>query len=102
MVAAAMFFALMAALVQRASEQLPSAQVVFARNLVGLAFIAPLALRRGPRALATPRFAEHALRAAAGLSSMYCFFYAIHHLRLADAVLLHYTLPLFLPLVEAT
>jgi drug/metabolite transporter (DMT)-like permease len=102
MVVAAMFFALMAALVQRASERLPGAQVVFARNAVGLLFITPLALRQGLAGLRTPRFAEHALRAGAGLGSMYCFFYAIHHLRLADAVLLNYTLPLFLPIVEAT
>src|SRR4029453_10111151 len=102
MVVAAMFFALMAALVQLASERLSSAQVVFARSLVGLLFIAPLALRGGLAGLRTPRFAEHALRTGAGLSSMYCFFYAFHHLRLRDAVLLHYTLPLFLPLVEAT
>ena len=32
---------------------------------------------------------------------MYCFFYAIAHLRLADAVLLNYSLPLFMPFVEA-
>jgi len=31
---------------------------------------------------------------------MYCFFYAIAHLRLADAVLLNYSIPLFMPLVE--
>jgi drug/metabolite transporter (DMT)-like permease len=30
---------------------------------------------------------------------MYCFFYAIAHLRLADAVLLNYSLPLFMPLI---
>jgi drug/metabolite transporter (DMT)-like permease len=31
---------------------------------------------------------------------MYCFFYAIAHMRLADAVLLNYSLPLFVPLIE--
>jgi drug/metabolite transporter (DMT)-like permease len=76
--------------------------VVFGRNLVGLAFILPFALRRGWAGLGTRRFGEHALRTASGLASMYCFFFAIHKLRLADAVLLQYTLPLFLPLVEAT
>jgi drug/metabolite transporter (DMT)-like permease len=30
---------------------------------------------------------------------MYCFFYAIAHMRLADAVLLNYSLPLFMPFV---
>jgi drug/metabolite transporter (DMT)-like permease len=102
MVVAAALFALMAAFVQLASEQVPGPQVVFTRNIIGLGLIAPLALRHGLAGLRTARFAEHALRAGAGLGSMYCFFYAIHHLRLADAVLLNYTLPLFLPVVEAT
>jgi drug/metabolite transporter (DMT)-like permease len=75
--------------------------VVFARNVLALVFIAPLALRGGWRGLRTGRLAEHLGRTAAGLASMYCFFHAIHRLRLADAVLLQYTVPLFLPLVEA-
>ena len=32
---------------------------------------------------------------------MYCFFYALAHMRLADAVLLNYSLPLFMPVVES-
>ena len=35
----------------------------------------------------------------AGLGAMSCFFYAIGKLRLADAVLLNFSLPLFIPLV---
>jgi drug/metabolite transporter (DMT)-like permease len=101
MIAAGFFFALMATGVQIASERLPSATVVFFRNLVALVFITPFALRAGWQGLRTRRFGEHFLRTAAGLGSMYCFFTAIHHLRLADAVLLQYTLPLFVPLVEA-
>jgi drug/metabolite transporter (DMT)-like permease len=101
MVTAAFFFSLMATLVQLASERLPSPMVVFARNGLALLFIAPLALRDGLAGLRTGRFREHLLRTAAGLGSMYCFFFAIHHLPLADAVLLQYTTPLFLPLVEA-
>ncbi len=31
---------------------------------------------------------------------MYCFFYAIAHMRLADAILLNYSPPLFMPLIE--
>jgi drug/metabolite transporter (DMT)-like permease len=37
----------------------------------------------------------------AGLATMACFFYAIAHLRLPDAVLLNYSLPLFMPFVES-
>ena len=101
MIAAGFFFALMATGVQIASERLPSTSVVFFRNLVSLIFITPFALRAGWQGLHTRRFGEHLLRTAAGLGSMYCFFIAIHHLRLADAVLLQYTLPLFVPLVES-
>ncbi|HYT92181.1 MAG TPA: DMT family transporter, partial [Gemmataceae bacterium] len=39
------------------------------------------------------------VRGLSGLASMYCFFYAIAHLRLADAVLLNQSVPLFIPLV---
>ncbi len=101
MVAASFFFGLMATFVQMAEERLPGAIVVFARNATALILIAPLALRHGLRGLRSERIGEHLGRTAAGLSSMYCFFYAIHRLRLADAVLLQYTVPLFLPLVEA-
>jgi drug/metabolite transporter (DMT)-like permease len=101
MIVAGFFFALMATGVQVASEHLPSAIVVFFRNLVALIFITPFAMRSGWQGLRTKRFGEHFIRTAAGLGSMYCFFTAIHHLRLSDAVLLQYTLPLFVPLVEA-
>jgi drug/metabolite transporter (DMT)-like permease len=101
MVGAAFFFALMATGVQMASERLPNAMVVFFRNAVALALVTPFALGAGLAAIRTRRLGEHALRTVAGLGSMYCFFYAIGHLRLAEAVLLQYTLPLFVPLVEA-
>ena len=101
MVTASFFFGLMASFVQVASERLPGPMVVFARNGLALLFIAPLMLRLGWRGLRTDRVWEHLGRTAAGLTSMYCFFYAIHRMRLADAVLLQYTVPLFLPLVEA-
>jgi drug/metabolite transporter (DMT)-like permease len=100
MVGAAFLFATMAAGVQTASAKLPNAMVVFFRNLVALLVLAPFALRGGLAGLRTSRFPEHLLRTVAGLSSMYCAFYAIGHLPLADALLLSYTLPLFIPLVE--
>src|SRR4029450_10055891 len=43
---------------------------------------------------------EHVLRGLAGLGSMYCFFFAIARLPLAEAVLLNYTLPLYMPVIE--
>ena len=47
--------------------------------------------------LRTAHVGEHLIRSLAGLASMYCYFFAIGHMRLADAVLLNYSLPLFMP-----
>ena len=44
---------------------------------------------------------EHLIRSLAGIASMYCFFYTLAHMRLADAVLLNYSLPIFMPFVES-
>src|SRR5712691_4577375 len=85
-VASAALFAAMGAGIKLASRELPNAMVVFFRNAVGLVVLLPWLLRDGVRGLA-------------GLAAMYCFFYAIANLRLADAVLLNQSVPLFLPLV---
>jgi len=100
MVAAAFFFAAMSAAVKAAAVSLPLPMVVFFRNAVALVVLAPWVIPRGWTFLATEHLGGHLLRGLAGLSAMACFFYAISRIRLADAVLLNYTLPLFLPLVE--
>jgi drug/metabolite transporter (DMT)-like permease len=101
LVGAALLFAAMGAAVKIASASLPNAMLVFARSALGLIALLPWLVRLGPRNLATSHFREHVVRSLAGLGAMYCFFYAIAHLRLADAVLLNYSLPLFMPFVES-
>ena len=51
--------------------------------------------------LRTTHLREHLIRSLAGIASMYCFFFALAHMRLADAVMLNYSLPLFMPFVES-
>ncbi|MDZ7735764.1 MAG: DMT family transporter [Gammaproteobacteria bacterium] len=51
---------------------------------------------RGLQALGTHRLPAHLFRAVAGLTAMYCFFYALAHLHLAEAVILNYSSPLFI------
>src|SRR5258706_10559519 len=99
MVASAALFAAMGAGIKLASRELPNAMVVFFRNAVGLVVLLPWLLRVGLRGLHTRDLPGHIVRGLAGLASMYCFFYAIANLRLADAVLLNQSVPLFLPLV---
>ena len=74
---------------------------MFFRSAVGLVVLLPWVARLGWRGLGTVHFKEHVIRSLAGLGAMYCFFYAIAHMRLADAVLLNYSLPMFMPFVES-
>jgi len=100
MTASALFFAGMGVGVKVAGRSLPNAEVVFFRNALGLLMLLPLVARRGLRDLPTRHFKEHLVRGLAGLAAMYCFFYALAHMRLAEAVLLNYSLPLFMPVIE--
>ncbi len=98
--AAALMFASMGVLIRFATQQLPNEQVVFLRNFFGLLILLPLLLRNGIGAsLRTDRLALHVLRSLCGLAAMYCFFYALANLALADAVLLNFTAPLFIPFI---
>lgn len=99
MVASAFFFAVMGLGVKLLSRSLGNASIVFFRNLIAIAALLPWALRRGPEELRTRKLPEHLVRSLAGLTAMYFFFYAIAHMRLADAVLLNYSVPLFTPVI---
>lgn len=99
MVASALLFSVMGALVKQLSATLPSEMVVFFRSAAGLLALMPWLLRKGLPRLATPHFKWHLTRGIAGLGAMYCFFYALAHLPLAEAMLLNYSMPLFIPIV---
>jgi len=101
MIASSLAFAIMGTCIQICAQTLSNGMVVFFRNVSGLAFLSPILIRGGREVLRTQHLKEHIFRGLAGLTSMYCFFYAIAHMRLADATLLNYTLPLFIPVVEA-
>lgn len=98
-IAAELMFACMGATIRHLSSDLNNGMLVFARNLVGLGLVALLASRSGFKNLRTQVPELHLLRSAAGLGAMYCFFYAIANMPLANAMLLKLTAPLFMPLV---
>jgi drug/metabolite transporter (DMT)-like permease len=100
MTAAGLFFAGMGLCVKFASGSMSNAQVVFARNALGLIALLPWLPTLGPQGLRTRHLGNHLLRGFLGLLNMYCLFYAISRLRLADAILLNYSTPLIMPLVE--
>jgi len=89
----------MGSLVKLLSENLPSQNVLFFRNLFGLIILLPLILKLGIKTLKTDNLKWHFLRSLSGVSAMYCFFYALSELPLADAMLLKISAPLFIPII---
>ncbi|MGH8481925.1 MAG: DMT family transporter [Nevskiaceae bacterium] len=92
-------FALMAAGVKAASALVRGEIIVFFRSAVGLLVLLPWLLRHGAGAIRTQRLGGHLWRAAFGVCAMYAFFYALAHLHLAEAILLTYSTPLFIPFI---
>ena len=92
--------ALMAAMIKHVTSLgLPSEVAVFCRNLIGLLFLLPILLGSGGLGqIRTRRLGIHFVRAASGVAAMFCFFYTIAHVPLAEAVLVKMTAPFFLPL----
>ncbi len=96
----AFLFAVMGALVRTASASLPNEMIVFFRNFFALVFVVPIVIMRGGlTGIRTGKPLLHLLRTGAGLTAMYCYFFALAHMKLAEAVLLSYTTPLFIPLI---
>lgn len=94
-----LFFVLMGTQVRQVAENLSNEMIVFFRNLFGLQILIPLMLQQGGSALKTRQAHYHLLRGVAGVSAMYCFFYAIAHLPLANAMILKMSAPLFIPII---
>ena len=92
---AAVLFGFLGALVKQLSGNMSNAMIVFFRNAGGLLVLLPLL--RGQGSLRTQNFWGHFGRSLAGVGSMYLSFYAIGRMRLADAFVLVYSAPLFMP-----
>jgi len=89
MVLAAFFFASMGVCVKFASASFNSAELVFYRGVIGVAFMALLARSQGIR-LGTAYPGMHAWRSTIGVFSLASWFFAIAHLPLATAMTLNY------------
>ncbi|MET0152872.1 MAG: DMT family transporter [Candidatus Binatia bacterium] len=94
-----LLFALASVAVKLASPSVTNEMIVFFRSFFGLIAVTPWLLRDGWTGLRTRYSHQHVTRALAGLAAMYCFFYAISHLPLGEAMLLNYSSPLFIPFI---
>lgn len=98
--AASAAFAVMSAFAKAAAQAGASnLLLVFTRNLVCVLALMPWVLRHGWSGVRTQRLGGHLWRAGFGLLGMTTLYYAIAHLTLAEALLLNYASPLFIPFV---
>lgn len=95
----ALLFSGMGVMIREASVTVNNENIVFFRNIVGVIFFLPLLLVKGLRPFKTKRIKSHLLRTSYGLAAMYCFFYAIANLPLADAMVFTYSAPVFTPII---
>lgn len=100
MLGAAFAFSVMSALAKLAGERLPTAQIVLARGVVTLA-IGAVAIRRAGLSFVGVRKGLLVLRGAFGFGGLFCYFYAVTHLPLADATVLHFVNPVLSAIAAA-
>jgi drug/metabolite transporter (DMT)-like permease len=98
-IVAAVAFSLTGVCIKVVSRDVGNEMIVFVRNLVSLLVLAPWMLRNGAAAVRTQRLWGHVWRSLFGVAAMYCFFYAIAKLPLAEAMLLTYSTPLWVPFI---
>lgn len=95
------FFALMVITIRLASESLHTFEIAFFRSFFGMLAALPLLLKHGPGLLRTRQMPRYVIRCVLGTLSMFCGFWAIGNLPLAQAVSLSYSTPLFVTIAAA-
>lgn len=99
-VLAELMFSIMGATIKHAHSLASNEVIVFARNAVGLLVLSAMLLKqKAPISLKTEVLPFHIMRSVFGLSAMYCFFYALGNLPLAEGMLMKMTAPIFVPLI---
>jgi drug/metabolite transporter (DMT)-like permease len=92
--------ALVGALAKVSGQYTSTGVLLLFQNLICLVFITPVVLFRGGwSSLRTSRIGLHLLRAATGTACWYALFFAIMLIPLANATLLTYSAPLWMPLI---
>lgn len=92
-------FAGIGAIVKFTSSTASEVQVVFFRNFFALLLMLPFLYKHGFSLLKTKRWYLHLSRALTGIISMYCFFYVLARLPLAQGMLVLLLSPFIVPLI---
>ncbi len=95
MLASGLGFTVMAVGIKLLGQRLDNFQIGFFRCLIGFLAILPFVASVGFDRLRTRHLGVHMTRAVFGLTAMYCSYYAIARMPLADYTALSFTKPLF-------
>jgi drug/metabolite transporter (DMT)-like permease len=102
MATAGIAFTFMTVLIRPAAEELHSLQIVFLRNLLGVLIMLPFVARGIElRFWRSANLKLHLLRAMVTAVAMACWFTAIPHVALSEAVALNFTAPMFVTVLAA-
>jgi len=99
MIASGVGFSIMAVGIKLLGHRLDSFQIGFFRVVIGFIAILPFVAGGGLARLRTRHAGVHLVRAVFGLLAMYCSYYAIARMPLADYTGLSFTKPLFATLL---
>ena len=94
-----LMFALAGMGIKMAGESLPSIHVLFWRNVLSLAILMPWVLWHWPRSLRPAHTGLMAMRGVALVAALICYYHAVSVLPLAEAVLLNFSAPIFVPVL---
>ncbi len=98
-IGAALMFSLAGMSIKMAAGSLSNETIVFWRNAISFAILAPWAMINRTRWFRRDNMKLITTRALTVLASLYCYYYAVAAIPLADAVLLNFSSPIFVPLL---
>ncbi len=91
-------FVTMSTLIKAMGDAIPLTELMFLRSFLAIPFLFAFLIKRG-RPLVTKAWRVLLLRALFGTIAMFCFYYALTNMPLADCVFLGRTQPLFIALL---
>ena len=91
--------ALVGTLAKVSGQHTSTGVLLLFQNAICLVFLIPVAVKSGWRSLRTDKIGLHLLRAGSGTACWYALFFAIERIPLANATLLTYSAPLWMPLI---
>ena len=97
--AAGLMFALAGMAIKMAGAMITSTEVLFWRNVLSLLILTPWILWNWPRSVRPEHLGLIVMRGVTVVAALLCYYYAVTVIPLADAVLLNFSAPIFIPIL---